>query len=253
MKQGYLAQESKRTNEAARRTLIKSCIAFIILAVFLYVLLKSSLDVNDPSSQTIFSALKMLTGVFFFAFVAGLFRTSRVATNGRNLVLPFGEAEKAEVARIIDQEAAEGKIQVEEYIYDIPQGKRPHGEKIVLTPSYLVLFGDGSRVRAIPRDKIYWICAQVGQKGGPFIVQLQIYTEKKIFTMVGVDIEHVQNIAEKIYRYMPNVFCDYDPFILSYELEKLFAKNREEFLKFYENEKRKYEASQEFYASPDVS
>lgn len=244
MKQGYLEQESKRINETVRRRLIKSCIAFIILIVFLYFLLKSSLDVNDPSSQTIFSALKMLTGIFFLALVVGLFRTSRAATNGRNLVLPFGEAEKAEVARIIDQEAAEGKIQVEEYIYDIPQGKRPYGEKIVLTPSYLVLLGDGSRVRAIPRDKIYWICAQVGQKGGPFVVQLQIYTEKKIFTMVGVEIEHVQNIAEKIYRYMPNVFCDYDPFILSYELEKLFAKNREEFLKFYEDEKRKYEARQ---------
>ena len=244
MKQGYLEQESKRINETVRRRLIKSCIAFIILVVFLYFLLKSSLDVNDPSSQTIFSALKMLTGIFFLALVVGLFRTSRVATNGRNLVLPFGEAEKAEVAQIIDQEAAEGKIQVEEYIYDIPQGKRPHGEKIVLTPSYLVLFGDGSRVRAIPRGKIYWICAQVGQKGGPFVVQLQIYTEKKIFTMVGVEIEHVQNIAEKIYRYMPNVFCDYDPFILSYELEKLFAKNREGFLEFYENEKRKYEARQ---------
>lgn len=244
MKQGYLEQESKRINETVRRRLIKSCIAFIILIVFLYFLLKSSLDVNDPSSQTIFSALKMLTGIFFLALVVRLFRTSRAATNGRNLVLPFGEAEKAVVARVIDQEAAEGKIQVEEYIYDIPQGKRPYGEKIVLTPSYLVLFGDGSRVRAIPRDKIYWICAQVGQKGGPFIVQLQIYTEKKIFTMVGVDIEHVQNIAEKIYRYMPNVFCDYDPFILSYELEKLFAKNREGFLEFYENEKRKYEARQ---------
>lgn len=244
MEQGYLAQESRRTNETARRTLIKSCTAFIILAVILYFLLESSLDFNDPASQTIFSVMKMLTGAVFLALVVGMFRTSRVAVNGRNLVLPFGEAEKAEVAQIIDQEAAEGKIQVEEYIYEIPQGKRPHGEKIVLTPSYLVLFGDGSRVRAIPRGKIYWICAQVGQKGGPFIVQLQIYTEKKIFTMVGVDIEHAQNIAEKIYRYMPNVFCDYDPFILSYELEKLFTKNREEFLKFYENEKRKYEAGQ---------
>lgn len=244
MEQGYLAQESRRANETARRTLIKSCTAFIILAVILYFLLESSLDFNDPASQTIFSVMKMLTGAVFLALVVGMFRTSRVAVNGRNLVLPFGEAEKAEVAQIIDQEAAEGKIQVEEYIYEIPQGKRPHGEKIVLTPSYLVLFGDGSRVRAIPRGKIYWICAQVGQKGGPFIVQLQIYTEKKIFTMVGVDIEHVQNIAEKIYRYMPNVFCDYDPFILSYELEKLFTKNREEFLKFYENEKRKYEEGQ---------
>lgn len=47
--------------------------------------------------------------------------------------------------------------------------------------------------------------------------------------MVGVDIEHVEGIADKIYQYIPNVFCDYDPFILSYELEKVFAKDRAEF------------------------
>ena len=63
--------------------------------------------------------------------------------------------------------------------------------------------------------------------------------EKKIFNMVGVDIEHVEGIADKIYQYIPNVFSDYDPFILSYELEKVFAKDRAEFLKFYENEKMK--------------
>lgn len=57
--------------------------------------------------------------------------------------------------------------------------------------------------------------------------------------MVGVDIEHVEGIADKIYQYIPNVFSDYDPFILSYELEKVFAKDRAEFLKFYENEKMK--------------
>ena len=45
----------------------------------------------------------------------------------------------------------------------------------------------------------------------------------------------VQNIAEKIYRYIPNVFSNYDPFILSYELETLFDKNRDEFLNFYKS------------------
>jgi len=140
---------------------------------------------------------------------------------------------------MIDQEAAEGKVQVEEYIYHFEEGKKPYGERVVLLPSYLLLVGHGNKITAIPRDKIYWICAQVGHKGGSFRVQLLIFTEKKIFNMVGVDIEHVQNIADKIYQYIPNIFSDYDTFTLSYELETLFAKNHSEFLKFYENEKKK--------------
>ena len=143
------------------------------------------------------------------------------------------------MAELIDQEASEGKIQVEEYIYEFAEGKKPYGEKIVLMPSYLLLCGNKNKITVIPRDKIYWIVAQVGQKGGSFRVQLLIFTEKKIFNMVGVDIEHVEGIADKIYQYIPNVFSGCDSFSLSYELEKVFAKDRAEFLKFYENEKMK--------------
>ena len=49
----------------------------------------------------------------------------------------------------------------------------------------------------------------------------------------------VEKIADKLYQYIPNVFSKYDSFILSYELEDLFDKNREAFLKFYEEEKTK--------------
>ena len=116
-------------------------------------------------------------------------------------------------------------------------------------PSYLLLCGrkggpkGTSKVTAITCQKIYWICAQAGIKGGPFIVRLLIFTENKIYSLTGTDIEHVQRIAYKLYQYIPNVFSDYDPFILSYELEKEFAKDRAEFLKFYENEKMKKDKS----------
>ena len=46
------------------------------------------------------------------------------------------------MAELIDQEASEGKIQVEEYIYEFAEGKKPYGEKIVLMPSYLLLCGN---------------------------------------------------------------------------------------------------------------
>lgn len=160
--------------------------------------------------------------------------------NGENLFLPFGEDTKEAVAKKINQEAAEGKLLVEEYIDECAEGKAPHGEKVTLTPSYLLLGSDRNKITVIPRNKIYWICAQVGQKGGPFYVRLLIFTENKMYALTGVDIEHVEKIAEKLYQYIPNVFCDYDPFLLSYELEKIFAKDRAEFVKLYEIEKAKH-------------
>ena len=112
-------------------------------------------------------------------------------------------------------------------------------------PSYLLLCGrkggpkGTSKVTAITCQKISWICAQAGIKGGPFIVRLLIFTENKIYSLTGTDIEHVQRIAYKLYQYIPNVFSGCDSFSLSYELEKAFSKNPAEFLEIYENKKRK--------------
>lgn len=239
MMQSYLTQESLRVNAGERKRLFRLSAAFAVLIAILYFLLKEAIDLNDPANGEILFLLKAVTGIMVLAVVVGLFKTRRPAANGENLILPFREDTKEAVAEVIDKEAFEGKIQVEEYIYEFAEGKKPYGVKIVLLPSYLLLCSGGRKITAIPRDKIYWICAQVGQKGGPFIVQLMIFTEKKIFTVSGVEIEHVQKIADKIYQYMPNVFSDYDPFILSYELEKLFAEDREGFLEFYRREREK--------------
>lgn len=157
---------------------------------------------NDPSSREVLFYLVIVSGIILLAVIVGFFKSRRAVTNGKNLILPYGENTKEAVTELIDQEASEGKIQVEEYIYEFAEEKKPYGEKI------------------------YWIVAQVGQKGGSFREQLLIFTEKNIFNMVGVDIGHVVGIADKIYQYIPNVFSDYDPFILSYELEKVFAKDR---------------------------
>ncbi len=248
MTESYLTQESIRVNVAERKRLFRLTAAFVIIIAFLYFLLKESIDLNDPANREILFLLKAVTGIMVLAVVVGLFKTRRPAVNGENLILPFREDTKEAVAEVIDREALEGKIQVEEYIYEFEEGKRPHGEKIVLLPSYLLICSGGRKIKAIPRDKIYWICAQVGKKGGPFIVQLMIFTEKKIFTVSGVEIEHVQKIADKIYQYIPNVFNHYDPFILSYELEKLFTKDREEFLEFYRRERESQRSDErEFY------
>lgn len=243
MKQGYLAQESVRINKATRKIFIKSMIGLICALAVIYFLGKDSINFSDISYGSISFYLVILIGIIFFSAVIKLFATRQVARNGNNLILPYKENTQEAAGNIIDGEALEGKILVEEYIDEITNPKKNNGEKIVLLPSYLLLCGvkcgpkGTSKVTAIPQDKIYWTCAQVGIKGGPFIVKLLIFTENKIYSLTGVDIEHVQNIAGKLYQYIPNIFSDYDPFALSYELEKMFAKNPVEFLNLYENEK----------------
>lgn len=244
MKQGFLAQESERINRASRKTSMKLIIVFVCALAIIYFGARDSIDFSDMSVGTIPFYLAVLVGIMVVCTVIRLIASGRAAGDGSNLLLPFGES-AAEAAQIIDREAQEGKILVEEYIEEFADEKKAHGEKIVLLPTYLLLCGINggpkgtSRVMAIPRSKIYWICAQVGYKGGPFRVRLLIFTEHKMYSLTGVDIEHVQRIAEKIYRYIPNVFSDYDPFELSYELEKMFAKNPVEFFDFYEKERSK--------------
>lgn len=40
--------------------------------------------------------------------------------------------------------------------------------------------------------------------------------------------------------YMPNIFEGHDPFILSYELDKIYDTNRKKFLEIYEYQKEEY-------------
>lgn len=245
MEKGYLARESERVNKATRKLLFKLIIVFICGSAFIYFAGRSSIDFSDLSFGSIPFYMLTLVGIVFVAVVIKAIATGRVAVNGSNLILPYKDNTQEAAGRIIDQEALEGKIQVEEYIDEVTDVNKASGEKIVLMPSYLLICGvkggpkGTSKVTAIPRDKIYWVCAQAGVKGGPFIVRLLIFTENKMYNLTGTDVAYVTSIADKLNQYIPNVFSDYDPFTLSYELEKVFAKNPAEFFSIYENEKNK--------------
>lgn len=107
----------------------------------------------------------------------------------------------------------------------------------------LLLIREIGKITAIPRDKIYWICAQTGYKGGPFYVRLLIFTEKMLIDFDGNDIEHTMKVAEDIYQYILNVFEDYstqhDITDLPSVLEKLYHEDRAGFMRLYEEEKQK--------------
>ena len=241
MTQSFLEQVSREANQKNRRLYIVASIVFTVLMTFIIFAMKDELiDVTDYKTKKVIVCFGALIGWMLFMVIFGLIKASRVAVNGKNLMLPFKENTKEMVGKIIDREMLEGKALVDEYIYDFSDGKKPYGLRVILLPSYLLFFNGRSPVTAIPRDKIYWVCAQVGRKGSSsYVVRLMIFTEKKTFYLDGVEVEHVEKIAEKIYEYIPNVFCDYDPFILSYQLDALFDKDKEAFFTFYEEEKQK--------------
>ena len=245
MEQGFLEREAKRAYRKNRKLYCILILVFVLLIGFIGFMVKDSMDLSDLSdyrNKKILVYLAILVGFMLVSMVLGLFLSGRAAVDAsKSLLLPFKDKTREAVAEIIDREISEGKVQVDEYITAFPEGKTPHGERVILIPSYLLRINDMGQILAIPRDKIYWVCAQVGRKGySSFIVRLLIFTEAKTsFYMDGADVKHVNEIVDKLYQYIPNVFSEYDPFVLSYELEKLFDKNRAEFIKFYESEKMK--------------
>lgn len=235
-----MERESKRANQKLRKRIYILATVFICLVVFLGFALADSMDMSEYKSKKIVVYLIIGASFMLVCFVAGLICTGRTAVNGKNLRLPFKDRTKEEAGKIINREVAEGRTQVDEYIYDLPLGKKPYGERVILLPSYLLICHDLGGITAIPRDKIYWICAQTGRKGqSSYIVRLQIFTELRVFGVDGVEPEYVKGIADKIYQFIPDVFSGYDPFVLSYQLEELYDKDRQAFLELYYDERRK--------------
>ena len=220
MAQGFLEQQAKRINRKNKRLFLFLLVLNAGLIGGIYFAVREAMDLSDYRTQKVVAGLVILGVLMMVSVIIGLVASARsAADSSKSLILLFPGNTKEETAQIIDREVAEGKVLVDEY--------------------FLFCSGMG-KVTVIPRDKIYWICAQVGRKGrSSFIVRLIVFNEKKTFYIEGVDVAHVEKIADKLYRHMPNVFSGYDPFTLSYELDALFDRNRGEFVRFYEEEKKK--------------
>ena len=235
MTQGFLEQESINANKRKRKLFLSLFLFFICMIGFLYFATRDSIDLNNPRDHQLVVLFCIIIGLMLFCTTAGLLLSILPAKNGKNLLLPFEENTKEAVAALIDQEVAEGKIVYEGYMNH--NTIKPYPERIILLPTHLLLIGEMGRVTAIPRDKILWLCAQTGYKGGPFYVRILVFTEKNIFDFGGNDIEHTKEIANDLYQYIPNVFHKYDPQELSYSLEKLFRENHDGFMEYYKEAK----------------
>lgn len=236
MAQAFLEQESINANKRKRKFFISLFLFFIFMIGFLYFVTRNSIDLNNPTDQKLVVLFFAAIGFMLFFTIIGLLLSILPAKNGKNLILPFEENTREAVAAAINREVAEGKSLFEGFMNH--NTRKQYFERVLLLPSYLLLIGEMGKVTAIPRDKIYWLCAQVGYKGGPFYVRLLIFTEKKIFDFSGNHIEHTKEIANSLYQYIPNVFSSYDPQELSYSLEKLFNENHAGFMEFYNEAKQ---------------
>ncbi len=250
MKRAYLEQESIRENSSRRKLFLGLFTFFVCISAFLYFAVGTSLDLSKPEDKKLVVIFAIMAGLMLFCTGIQLLLSILPAKNGRNLILPLGETTREAAAEIINREAAEGKILYEGFMNY--KTIKKYNDRITILPSYVLLIEEIGKITAIPRDKIYWICAQVGYKGGPYYVRLLIFTEKKLIDFTGNDIEHTIEVAENIYQYIPNVFKDFiaaqakeqaEKERVPHALEKLYNENRAEFVRFYEEEKQKLRSS----------
>ncbi len=234
MERNFLEQESLKANGKRRKLFISLFVFFVCVSIFLYFMTRNAFNLSDHRDFKLAVLFFALAGFMVFCTGLGLVVSLRPMKNGKNLTLPYEEDTKEAVAKIINQEVAQGKVLYEGYMNADTIGK--YNDRVILLPSYLLLIENLGGIMAIPRDKIYWLCAQVGRKGGPFYVRLLLFTEEQILFFEGNDVDRIKEIADGLYQYIPNVFAKYDAQELSYSLEKLFRENRDEFWKFYQKE-----------------
>ncbi len=238
----YLEQESIKGNSKRRKLFLGIFVFFACISAFLYFAVGNSIDLSKPDDKKMFIIFLVMAGLMVFCTAVQLIISILPAKNGRNLILPLEENTREAVAKIINREADEGKILYEGFMNHNTIKK--YSDRITILPSYVLLIREIGKITAIPRDKIYWICAQPGYKGGPYYVRLLIFTEKKLIDFDGNDIEHMMEVAENIYQYIPNVFkdCSAQHGITNFPsvLEKLYNENRAAFMSLYEEEKQKF-------------
>lgn len=224
MKDGFVKQEGKRVEKEILNQLIACWIVLIAAFAVLFFLTRS-----DAQGTALYA--KLIYCIGGITLLATLFRPLQAKlqqTNYKNLVVHADAAVRGVAGKTIDAEAAQGKILVDAYM----NSHKQKGERIVLLPSYLLLCRH--RITAIPIDKIFWICPQVGFKGGPYIVRLTVFAENKIYHLVGTDIPHITEIAEHIDQHFPNVFKEFDQSNLAVTLEEVFSKDYNLFVKAYQ-------------------
>jgi len=241
MQRDFLEQEALRGNKSRNKLVMIVGIVFVVAMTIILVGISGELK-GSSEDRDILYVLYALDGVMIACVLLNMIKSLMPTKNGANLKLPFGEMSKAQAAEIINREAANGKLYIDEYIYKFDEGQKKYGQKLALTESYLLLIGDFGNVIAIPREKVLYICPQRGIKGqSNFIIKILVFTEKEIFEMRGADCEYVESLAEKLYQHFPNLFMGRDPFAVSYWLEELYEKRPEEFYLYYDLACQKWE------------
>jgi len=259
MKKGYLAKESIRYEKGLGKHLILYWITALIMGPVLFFSARRLLEFGIQWAVIIIQ-VALAGGAFVLllwtlVFIVRILKRPEPYSN----LLVYAECVGKETAgRCIDEEAAQGKILVEEYLrtFDGKSTKQTK-EKIVLLPSYLLLPAQDDQtiksIVAIPTDKIYCICVHLTYRDGYPMGNLRVFYDRIIQDIEHIEFLHTFYIIDKIEQHIPNLFYDYSPFFLSFELERLFHTDFYKFKELYNNRKEIICDSQELATGTDTS
>jgi len=242
---GFVEQQAEKLVKGKRTagfSLLVMGLALIALAMFMY-----SYTSNDPANADYAGMMAGMFGVpaviLCLVSIPQFLKASKVKNQTEvysHLKVLSDNQDEYKVASIINDEIAQGKIQIE-----IQPFKYAKDVKVILLPSYLLFCQH--EITAVPIDKVYWIYTCEADKDmyiNKKTVSIKGYAtgilyDKKKYYIVADCKADAEEITARFHKYIPNVLGQYDN-----GLEKLFDKNHAEFLRIYNECKENFHGSQ---------
>ncbi|MFT3985963.1 MAG: hypothetical protein QM697_18860 [Lachnospiraceae bacterium] len=242
MEVGFVEQQAKNLVKRKWKTGITSVLVslpFVLLGIYMYFASDSEYAAVTVSIFVLPAVVMLLCAIPQFLSASKIEKDIDDYTHLKIVLDTKAEssnANKRAAVKIINDEIAHGKTQIE-----LPWFKVIKDSKIILIPSYLLFCKFD--IIALPTDKIYWIYA-VEVNGSTYINNRVVAMKGYVTQIICGDQRYyidaknkteAEKTVAQLHKYIPDVLGEYDR-----ELEKLFDKNHEEFLKIYNQKKEKY-------------
>lgn len=233
MEKGFIEQQAAKLVKSRRTSGISVLVVglvFVAFAVFMYY-------TGDPEYAGIMLGIFGALGVIFC--LTALFpllkaaKIKRQAADYANLTVLSDNIDKKAAAKVINEEIAQGKTQLE-----IQPFKAYKDVKLILLPSYFLV--SQHDITAVPVDKIYWVCV--------CHVDSNVYVNKQVVSVSGYvagifydtrkyyinakNKDAAKEIVARFHKFIPDVLGEYDD-----GLARLFDKDHAEFVRLYNQRK----------------
>ncbi|MCL2059982.1 MAG: hypothetical protein FWH01_13170 [Oscillospiraceae bacterium] len=231
---GYLAKEATRREKDAAVWMAFFIIIAGITGAIIYNIVRFMPEILFNFVIVFYGAAVLVLIVAASVTAYRLFKRGIFPDPYAGLTVYADGVDKYDAGRVIDSEAAQGKILVNANIRELAGNKiKTTEKKIVLMPSYLLIGTENNSFTVIPTRSIFWVCVQMAYRDNVPIGKLKVFCDRKIHEVNNVEFLHAQHIVNELYRFMSNVFTAYNPFLLSVQLEHLFHKDYKQFVEIF--------------------